>query len=104
MMNIMPLLNILVNLQWSERYNIDWLIGHIPFTTFNVSNLIEYKEPMIIPSEPFGLDPIFESEPIPKCPPTAFPKKREKIEQILDDKIVTTRNRDYYHYLVHWQG
>ena len=32
MMKIMPLLNILVNLQWSGRYNIDWLIGHIPFT------------------------------------------------------------------------
>ena len=31
MMKIMPLLNILVNLQWSRRYNIDWLIGHIPF-------------------------------------------------------------------------
>ena len=30
-MKIMPLLNILVNLQWSRRYNIDWLIGHIPF-------------------------------------------------------------------------
>ena len=31
MMKIMPLLNILVNLQWSGRYNIDWLVGHIPF-------------------------------------------------------------------------
>ena len=31
MMKIMPLLNILVNLQWSGRYNINWLIGHIPF-------------------------------------------------------------------------
>ena len=72
--------------------------------TFNVSDLIEYKEPMMIPSEPFGPDPIFESEPIPECPPTAFPKKREKIEQILDVKIVTTRNRDYYRYLVRWQG
>ena len=72
--------------------------------TFNVSDLIEYKGPKMIPSEPFGPDPIFEREPVPECPPTILPNKREKIEQILDDKIVTTRNKDYYRYLVRWQG
>ena len=72
--------------------------------TFNVSDLIEYKEPMMIPSEPFGPDHIFESEPVPEYPPTTIPQKKEKIEQILDDKIVTTRNKDYYRYLVRWQG
>ena len=72
--------------------------------TFNVSDLIEYKEPMMIPSEPFGPDHIFESEPLPEYPQTTIPQKWEKTEQILDNKIVTTRNKDYYRYLVRWQG
>ena len=42
--------------------------------TFNISDLIEYKEPMVIPSEPFEPEPIFESDLIPECPPTIFPK------------------------------
>ena len=72
--------------------------------TFNISDLVEYKEPMMIPSEPFGPDNIIESEPTPECPPITIPQRREKIEQILDDKIVTTRNKDYFRYLVRWQG
>ena len=72
--------------------------------TFNISDLIEYKEPMMIPSEPFRPDHVFESEPVLECPPTTIPQKRENFEQILDDKIVTTRNKDYYRYLVRWQG
>jgi len=73
-------------------------------STFNVSYLIEYKEPMMKPSEPFGPNHIFESEHIPECPPTTFPKRQDKLKQILDDKTVTTRNKDYQRYLVCWQG
>ena len=32
-------------------------------TTFNVSDLVEYKEPLLIPSEPFGPETFIESEP-----------------------------------------
>ena len=42
--------------------------------TFNISDLIKYKEPTMIPSEPFGPDPIFESESIPECPLTTLPE------------------------------
>ena len=54
--------------------------------TFNVSDLIEYREHVSIPSEPFGLASIV-SEPTPECPPTIFSERREKVEHILDDQI-----------------
>ena len=38
--------------------------------TFNISDLVEYREPVAIPSEPFGPMPSLESEPTPECPPT----------------------------------
>ena len=69
--------------------------------TFNIFDLVEFKEPMVIPSKPFEPDPTFESDPIPECPPAKLPERREKIEQIMDDKIITTRNKNYQRYLVH---
>ena len=39
-------------------------------STFNISDLREYIEPALIPSEPFEPDPILESEPPPECPPS----------------------------------
>ena len=38
--------------------------------TFNISDLVEYREPVAIPSKPFRPIPSLESEPTPKCPPT----------------------------------
>ena len=73
-------------------------------STFNVSDLVEYKEPILIPSEAFGSEPTIESDPIPECLPPTIPERREKIERILDDKTITTRNKDYQRYLVQWQG
>jgi len=73
-------------------------------STVNILDLVEYREPAMIPSEPFGPDPILESEPIPECPPTNWPKRGERIECILDDQAITTRNKGYQRYLVHWQG
>ena len=73
-------------------------------STFNVSDLVEYKEPIMIPSEPFEPEPIIESESIPECPPTILPKWRDKIERIRDDQAITTRNKGYQRYLVRWQG
>ena len=73
-------------------------------STFNISDLVKYKEPTMIPSEPFEPDSIFESEPTHECPPAKLPKQSDRIERILDDKIVTTQNKDYQRYLVHWQG
>jgi len=58
----------------------------------------------VIPSEPFKPDPFFESEPSPECPPVTLPEWQYRIEHIMDDQVVTTRNNGYQHYLVHWQG
>ena len=49
-------------------------------STFNISDLAEYREPAMIPSEPFEPVPILESEPNPECPPINWPKRRERIE------------------------
>ena len=43
-------------------------------STFNISDLVEYKEPLMIPSKPFEPEPIIESESIPECPPTILPE------------------------------
>ena len=45
-------------------------------STFNISDLREYNEPTLIPSEPFEPDPVIESEPLPECP-TVIPPARE---------------------------
>ena len=37
----------------------DWGIS----STFNIADLVEYREPAAIPSEYFGPDPSFKSEP-----------------------------------------
>ena len=71
-------------------------------STFNVSDLIEYREPTLIPSEPFGPNPVLESEPTQVCPPAIPPARRDKIERILDDKIIATWSKDYQRYLVRW--
>ena len=73
-------------------------------STFNVSDLKEYKEPALIPSELFGPNVSFESETPNECPPPSVPERKERIERILDDQIITTRNKGYQRYLVRWQG
>ena len=73
-------------------------------STFNISYLKEYKGPALIPSEPFGPYPTFESETLPECPPAIPPKRKEIVEHILDDQSITTRNKGYQRYLVRWQG
>ena len=59
-------------------------------STFNVCDLTEFREPEAIPSEAFGLDPLFEREPTLEYP-QKWPEQREKIERILDDQAVSTR-------------
>ena len=54
-------------------------------STFNISDLKEYKEPALIPSEPFGPYPAIESETLPECPPAISPDQRDRVECILDD-------------------
>ena len=49
-------------------------------STFNISDLVEYREPAVISSEPFEPDQIIVSEPNHECPPTNWPERRERIE------------------------
>ena len=67
---------------------------------FNISDLKEYKGPTLIPSEPFGPYPTFESETPPECPPVIPQEQKERVERILDDQSITTRNKGYQRYLV----
>ena len=73
-------------------------------STFNITDLVEYREPAVIPSEAFEPNPALESEPDPVCPPTNWPVRKEQIEKILDDQVISTRNRGYQRYLVRWLG
>ena len=73
-------------------------------STFNISDLKEYKGPALIPSEPFEPYNTFESEILPECPPAIPPERKERIDRILDDQSITTRNKGYQRYLVQWQG
>ena len=72
--------------------------------TFNISNLMEHREPAVIPSEPFEPLPSFKSEPIPECPHTIWLISEKKSECILDDQAISTRDEGYQRYLVRWQG
>ena len=49
-------------------------------STFNISDLAEYREPEMIPSELFEPDPVLEREPNPEYPPTNWPEQKERIE------------------------
>ena len=73
-------------------------------STFNISDLREYNELALIPSEPCEPDPILESETSPECPLAIPPAQIDRVERILDDQAIVTRNKGYQHYLVRWQG
>jgi len=49
-------------------------------SNFNVSNLTEYRELVVIPSEAYELDPLLEREPTLECP-QKWPEQREKIKR-----------------------
>ena len=69
-------------------------------STFNVSDLVAYRDPAVIPSEPFEPSPPLVSDPILECPLPAPFQHREQIEHILDEQVITTRSGAYQCYLV----
>ena len=69
--------------------------------TFNVLDLVAYRDPAVIPSEPFEPSPPLMSDPVPECPlPPPLQRQCEPIECILDEQVTTTRSGAYQCYLV----
>ena len=63
-------------------------------STFNVADLVAYKEPTMIPSEPFESSPLLESKPTSTCP-LSQRARHEHIEKILDEQVITTKSNEY---------
>ena len=54
-------------------------------STFNVSDLVAYRDPTVILSEPFEPSPPLVSDLVPECPlPTPF-QQHEQVEHIQDE-------------------
>ena len=87
-----------------NAYVVDLPPGYGISSTFNVSDPIEYREPALIPCDPFEPVPSFESDPPPECPPAPLRVQRDEIDRVLDKQIRSTRGRDYHRYLVRWRG
>ena len=80
----------------SNAYVVDLPSDFRISSTFNITALVAYKKkPTRIPSEPFEIEPTFESEPIPKCPPAKMSAKHDQIEKILDDLILSIQSWGY---------
>ena len=83
---------------------IDLPLGYRISLTFNVSDLIEYKEPVLIPSDPFESVPFFESDPPLECPQALLREQHDEIDRILDRQVRSMRDRDYHRYLIRRRG
>ena len=75
-----------------NAYVVDLALEYGITSTFNVVDLVAYKEPTTIPSDPFELSPPFESEPTLVSSPTQMRAWHEQIEKMLDEQITNTRN------------
>jgi len=76
-------------------------------STFNISDLVAYKDPPFNPDNSLvDLDeptpgPLFEGPHFPPLPTTIDPFTTEQIDSIKDDQIISTRDSGCRRYLVH---
>ena len=89
-----------------NAYLLDLLPNYGISSTFNIEDLVAFKGIAVIPDTPFDeplLDPIDIPLPIPA--PLNLPyARKEHIDAILDEKIVSTRDGGVQRFLVRWQG
>ncbi|KAL6191584.1 hypothetical protein ACLB2K_037974 [Fragaria x ananassa] len=67
-------------------------------STFNVEDLLPYKE-HVVPLLPFSSEfsPIIPPQPHSKAP------KRDVVEDIVDEQVISTRQGGYQKYLIKWK-
>jgi hypothetical protein len=75
-------------------------------STFNIKDLVAFKGTAVIPDTPFDEplpDPI--DIPLPILAPLNLPySRKEHIDAILDEQIISTRDGGVQRFLVRWQG
>ncbi|KAI0492023.1 hypothetical protein KFK09_026288 [Dendrobium nobile] len=92
----------------SNAYVLDLPEGFNINPTFNIEDLVAFEGPEFNPHNPLTNEPcvnppseIPSPAPLPKLPPLPT---AEKIETILDDEIISTKEGGRRRYLVHWKG
>ena len=73
-------------------------------SSFNIEDLVGYKSSTAIPDTPFD-EPLFDliDAPIPTPLPLNLPyARKESIDAILDEQIVSTRDGGVHRFLVRW--
>ena len=93
----------------SNAYVVDLLPNFGISPSFNIEDLIAYKEPQIFPLIILLLDEP-SHEPIPErpllrpLPQIHHTYMTEQIDEIIDDQIVSTKNGGYHRFLIRWKG
>ncbi|PKU65889.1 hypothetical protein MA16_Dca009218 [Dendrobium catenatum] len=92
----------------SNNYVLDLLKGFNINHTFNIEYLVAFDELEFNPNNPLHDEPfvnlLSENPSLPSVPNLPHSSNVEKIEAILNDEIISTKEGGRQRYLVHWEG